>query len=99
MPPNVPDWVWIENVVFPILGMGIGTLFAFGLYRLINRALDRRHELRLAERTGGVDSEAVARLAERVEVLEEQAIRVQELEERVDFAERLLTRGKEDQHA
>ena len=40
----MPDFVWIQEVVFPILGMGMGVLVMFGLYRTVNRALDRRHE-------------------------------------------------------
>lgn len=85
----MPSWVWIQNVVFPLMGMGMGAFVLFGLYRTVNRYLDRRHELRLAE-GGGVASADVEQLQERMEILEEQVFRVQELEERLDFAERLL---------
>lgn len=59
-----------------------------------NRALDRRHERLLASERGG-SSRELEEVRSRIEALEETAFRVQELEERVDFAERLLTR---DQH-
>jgi hypothetical protein len=94
MPPGVPDWLWIQNVVFPLIGMGMGVLFLVGGYRLVSRLIDRRHELRLAERSGGAGSEAFERLQARVDLLEDQAGRVAELEERVDFAERLLAQGR-----
>lgn len=94
--PNVPDWLWIQEVVFPILGMGIGVLCLVGGYRLLARVIDRRHELRLAEQGGGVQGEAFQRLEARVSQLEEHAGRVPELEERIDFAERLLSQGRRD---
>lgn len=85
----MPDWIWIQNVVFPLIGMGMGTFVLYGLYRTVNRHLDRRHELQLAER-GGTSGAEIGRLHERMEQLEEQVFRLQELEERLDFAERLL---------
>ena len=92
----MPSVVWIREVVFPVLGMGIVAMVFVGCYRLASRWLNRRHESRLTEQGGGAPSEAVARLAERVDLLEDQAARVQELEERVDFTERLLTRGQKE---
>lgn len=89
----MPSWVWIQNVVLPILGMGLGGLFMFGVYRTVNRWIDRRHEREMAAR-GQFPTPALERLQERVEALEDVAYRVQELEERVDFAERVLARGR-----
>ncbi len=90
----MPDFVWIQEVVFPILGMGIGVLAMFGLYRTVNRALDRRHE-RAMGGSGGASRNEIERLVSRIEVLEEGAERMQELEERMDFTERVLTQQKE----
>jgi hypothetical protein len=86
----MPDWLWIQNVVFPIIGMGMGGFVLYGIYRTVNRVLDRRHEARLA---GGEPSAVVEEIEEvrrRLEQLEEQAFRIQEIEERLDFAERML---------
>ena len=91
---GVPDWIVFQQTVIPLLGMGLGGLAMFGVYRTINRALDRRHERLLASDKGGSLPE-LEEVRNRIEALEETAFRVQELEERVDFAERLLTR---DQH-
>ena len=44
---------------------------------------------------GEVRAEDVERLAERMTALEETLVRVQELEERLDFAERVLTRERD----
>ncbi len=90
----MPDFVWIQEVVFPILGMGIAVLFMFGLYRTANRWLDRRHE-RAVGGSGGASRDEIERLTSRIEVLEESTQRMQELEERMDFTERVLTQQKE----
>jgi hypothetical protein len=88
---GVPDWIVFQQTVIPLLGMGLGGFVMFGVYRTINRALDRRHERLLASERGGSSLE-LEEVRSRIEALEETAFRVQELEERVDFAERLLTR-------
>jgi hypothetical protein len=89
------DPVWIENVVFPLVMMGMTTLAGVGVYRIVVRWIDRKHERQLLEAQQGVGGADVARLQARVEALEGVAERVQELEERVDFAERLLTQQRE----
>lgn len=87
------DWHWIQNVIFPLVGMGMGGFVLFGIYRTVNRVLDRRHEARQLGLGGGAAMDAeVRRLEDRVAVLEDQAQRVQELEERLDFAERILAK-------
>jgi hypothetical protein len=83
------DWVWVQNVVFPLIGMGIGTLVLVGVYRTVNRFLDRRHEMRLGAAETEVGEE-LRRLRERLDQLEARAYRWDELEERLDFAERML---------
>jgi hypothetical protein len=93
--PGMPDWLWIQNVVFPLVGMGMGVLFMFGVYRVAMRWIDRRHERLMVEGAAPGGGAEVAQLRSRVEVLEDALGRVQELEERVDFAERLLTRARE----
>lgn len=93
MPPVMPDWLWIQNVVFPLIGMGMGVLFMFGVYRVAMRWIDRRHERLMAER--GTGAGEVQQLRARVEALEESVGRVQELEERLDFAERILAQQRE----
>jgi len=37
------DWIWIQNVIFPLVGMGMGAFFLYGVYRTVNRALYRLH--------------------------------------------------------
>jgi hypothetical protein len=89
----MPDYIWIENVLFPLVGMGMGVLFMFGVYRTINRVLDRRHERQLALMQGS--GAEVRALVQRLEAAEDQLLRIPELEERIDFTERLLARQKE----
>lgn len=88
-----PDWLWIQNVVFPILGMGMGGFFLFGVYRTVNRAFERRHERAMAQAAGGAAPE-LAEIRQRLDALDDLALRLGELEERVDFTERMLARGQ-----
>lgn len=83
-----------QDVVLPLLGMAMGTFVLVNGFRIARLALQQKHEKDLAEAGGGAPGE-VAELRDRVERLEEVAYRVQELEERMDFAERVLTRGRE----
>lgn len=89
--PGLPDWIWFQNVVIPVLGIGLAGFVMLGVYRTVNRFLDRRHERLLASAQTGSSSE-LEDLKSRVEALEDTALGVQDLEERIDFAERLLTR-------
>ncbi len=84
----MPDFLWIQEVVFPLIGMGMGAFVLYGIYRTVNRILDRRHEARLTG--GGGVADEVERLRLRLDQLEEHTFRMQELEERLDFAERML---------
>jgi len=88
----MPDFVWMQNVVLPILGMGIGVWVLYNGFRIAKHSIDRHHERELAK-VGG-SPEVIAQLTERVERLEELGYRVQEIEERVDFTERVLTSGR-----
>ena len=87
----MPEWVWIQEVVFPLLGMGIGVFVLYNGFRIAKQSIDRHHERELAKSQG--NPEALAQLSERIERLEEVGYRLQELEERVDFTERVLARG------
>jgi hypothetical protein len=90
----MPDWVFIDKVIFPLIGMGMGTLAMVGIYRTINRVLERRHERQLALMRGSASPE-VQRLNERLDAVEDHVARLGELEERIDFTERLLSRQRE----
>lgn len=93
--PGMPDWLWVENVVFPLVGMGMGVLFMLGVYRIAMRWIDRRHERLMVERGSAAGASEVQQLRARVEALEDSVGRVQELEERLDFAERILSQQRE----
>jgi len=90
----VPDWIWVQNALMPVLGIVLGAFVLFGVYRTVNRHLDRKHDLRVSG-SGGELAGEVVRLRERVDALEDQSLRMQELEERVDFAERVLARQQD----
>ena len=92
----MPDWLWIQNVVFPILGMGVGVLAMSLVYKTINRHLDRRHERQMTSDGKAVLHE-IEDLRARVDVLELGAERLQELEERIDFTERMLAQQQHQQ--
>jgi hypothetical protein len=79
---------WIETVATLGLMVFIGAVLLYPLVRAWARRLER----------GTVTDELMdelVHLRERVSELEGQGVRVAELEERVDFAERLLTEARE----
>jgi hypothetical protein len=81
-----------EFAMFLAIAIGMPTLFIVGVPP-IAKAFARR-----LERTGGVDQEMAAEvdaLRAEVEALRAIVPRVVELEERMDFSERLLTRERE----
>ncbi len=77
-----------------VMGLASVTALGFGLMRSINRHLDRKWQVGRPAGDERVLPE-VEDLRSRLEGLEDVHARVLELEERVDFAERLLTEGKE----
>lgn len=79
--------------LIPLGGMAVGALFMVGVYRLAVRWMDRRHGTPLPEGT----REELEELRRQVAAVEELPERVSELEERLDFAERMLAR-QERQH-
>ena len=91
--------------VAPVLIMGIAILAAAAVLIMrgpLGRALARRLEGNAGQ--GDATNAGVAGIAERVSELEQRDARLAELEERLDFAERLLAqrdaerlpRGRED---
>jgi hypothetical protein len=77
----MPDWLWIQEVVFPLIGMAMGAGVLYGIYRTANRLIDRKQEREALH--GGAGSAEVEQL------------RARDLEERVDFTERVLTQQRE----
>lgn len=82
------DWFWVQNVVFPILGMGMGMTVIFMIYRTIHKVLDRKMGKGLA--AGDLDKIR----AEIEELKSELGGQIGELHERMDFAERALVSGR-----
>lgn len=93
IPPDFPQ-VFVQSgappawaFIIPIVAIVVTGIV---LYPLL-RALARRIEHRVS---GGMQEE-LEELRSRIMTLEEQAMRVPELEERIDFAERLLANARE----
>lgn len=76
--------------IVPIAGMATSAFFMFGVYKLVNRWLDAK-----ARREAAVPSEELRDLEREVDALRALPGRLAELEERLDFAERLLARERE----
>ena len=77
-------------MLVPLAGMATGGVFIIVIYRLASRWMDRK---RLPE---GDLADEVDRLRGEVDALRDVALRVDELEERLDFAERLLAQRQPD---
>jgi hypothetical protein len=86
---TMPD----EVVILAITSIFAVTALGFGLMRTISRSSERRWQLKK-----GLPGEQVAaeleELRSRLEGSEDMRDRLAELEERVDFTERLLSEGK-----
>lgn len=91
--PPIPPFGVLEDILLPVFGMVLAAFAIWQLFRTVNRWLDRR--------AGAAPDEVralradVERLSVQAEGVEELRHRVGELEERVDFAERLLARERE----
>jgi len=77
-------------ILLPLGGMATGALFMFGIYKIVVRWMDMRHRHAVP---AGVEEE-LQDLRNQVADLGEVASRVMELEERLDFAERLLAQAR-----
>ena len=77
-------------VLVPLAGMAIGMVCMIGIYKLAIRWMDRK---RLP---AGDLADEVDRLRGEVDALGDVGLRVDELEERLDFAERLLAQRQPD---
>ncbi|MCH7875548.1 MAG: hypothetical protein IH965_09655 [Gemmatimonadetes bacterium] len=77
-------------MLIPLAGLATGVVFMVGIYKLASRWMDRK---RLPE---GDLADEVDRLRGEVDALRDVALRVDELEERLDFAERLLAQRQPD---
>jgi hypothetical protein len=84
------DFIFWQNVVIPLAGMAVGLFISLAVIRVVARQFDRRHEARMAATTGGGGAQTDALRSE----LQQLRTHVEALEERVDFAERLLTKER-----
>jgi hypothetical protein len=78
------DFLFWNEVVIPLAGMATGLLLALAGIRAVSRHFERRHEARLHQGDGQGLREEVQQLRSQVE----------SIEERLDFAERLLTQER-----
>jgi hypothetical protein len=81
------------ELLIPIAGMLTGVVIVGTIGWTVRHWVNRHYEHRERMRGGG--SEDVRRLEERIAMLEESVGRVQDVEERLDFAERVLTQQRD----
>jgi len=88
----------MENAIFaliPLAGMATGAVFLVIAYKLVAKWMDYRHRPAV---TSGSD-EQLRELGDDLALMQDLPGRVAELEERLDFAERLLAQARNDQAA
>lgn len=94
LPPEIGSVMIFNEIVAPLLGMVMGAFVLWGLYRIATRILERR-------RLGAGQAELegwrtdLEQLKAQAGAVEDLTLRLSEVEERLDFAERLLTRERE----
>jgi len=77
-------------LLVPVAGMVTGVIISIGFFKTVRHFIDRKT-------ASGADHELQAEISDlhaRIEALERDQGRVEELEDRLDFAERLLADGK-----
>lgn len=91
------DPMFIENLIIPLAGMATGIILGLPIVRVIVKVVERK----LGPGTSAAEVKElqaeVDRLRAQVGGMEDMAYRLAELEERVDFTERVLARPKEPQ--
>lgn len=92
--PGVPLFVWFEQVGVPILAFLLFGFVTWQGFRTLNRYLDRKHGAVGVREFDSLRAEVEA-LRGQLGAVEELTLRLGEVEERVDFAERLLTKERE----
>jgi hypothetical protein len=92
--PGPPAWLLFNEIGIPILAFAFGGFLVWQIFRTVNRHLERGHGGADAEVLEGLKTE-VEQLRERTGVVDDLAYRLGEAEERLDFAERLLTKERE----
>ncbi|MBE0591026.1 MAG: hypothetical protein IH616_01340 [Gemmatimonadales bacterium] len=92
--PGIPMFVWFEQVGIPILAFLLLGFVSWQAFRTLNRYLDRKHGTIGAGDLESLRAE-VETLRSQVGTVEDLTLRLGEVEERVDFAERLLTKERE----
>jgi len=92
LPPQVGAVMMFQEIFLPLIGVAFGGLVLFGVYKTVNRLLERR--------LGGTELEGlrteVEQLRSKAEGVEELVYRLGEVEERLDFTERILAQQKQD---
>ena len=87
----VSDPILINNLIIPLAGMATAVILGLPVVKALVRFVERK--------TGGaIDTrlhEELEELRGRVEAIEETRTRVLDLEERLDFAERMLTTSRD----
>jgi len=92
--PGVPMFVWFEQVGIPILAFLLLGFVTWQGFRTLNRYLERKHGAMGAPELDALRAE-VETLRAQVTAVDDLALRLGEVEERMDFAERLLTKERE----
>jgi hypothetical protein len=82
------------SLIIPIAGMFTGVVVLGTIGWTVRHWVNRHYEYR--ERMSGGGGENVRQLEERFVMLEEAVGRVQDLEERLDFTERVLAQQRND---
>lgn len=94
LPPQIADFIMWNEAIIPLVGMAMATILGVPIVRAVVRRLENKPPRADEKGITALRSE-VAELRQRLEGLEDASQRMAELEERVDFAERMLTQQRE----
>lgn len=91
----MPDFLFWNQVVIPLAGMAVGVILGLPIIKAIVRRIEHKPtaDLRAAE-TEALRAE-LAELRQRLDAVEDLSGRLGDMEERLEFAERLLTQQRQ----
>lgn len=83
------DFIFWNEVIIPLAGMAVGLVLALPVVRAVVRRIDHKGARHSSDDVAALQA-AVRELERRLEAADQVTQRVAELEERLDFTERML---------
>ncbi|HEX9580741.1 MAG TPA: hypothetical protein VF970_06515 [Gemmatimonadales bacterium] len=92
------DFLFWNEVVIPLAGMAVGVILGLPIIKAIVRRIEQKPSGEFGAAEAAALRVEVSELRRRFDAIEDVTGRLSDMEERLEFAERLLTRQRESGH-